>query len=568
MSDLTKQLKSFEKRVRLVRAWRGLAVGAFLGAVISSVWSVLDWRSVVYTEWAWMVMLTAAAAIVGGLIGLFRKVPAEQLAESIDRRAGLNDRLTTANERSASAESFDSALRLDAQEQLASILPKRIYPIRLSRWHAGALGFGALAAAIFVLGNTPVALSEEAKKDRAELKRQAENIKRVTKENFETPDAQQEMSAAEKKLADEMRRFDRDLEKAHLNKEEALQKSNELAQKADELMKEAAKSSEQSMAQAETARDQLMKGELEKAGLENMSPQMAQMSDGQRQEMMDRAKQERKNLDSQLQSLQRQLDEINKKLSNPNLSAKERSELEAKKKELEKQIAELNKLIKQNSDLQKALDLSKEAKAVFQKMMQDPLFKELMEIEKKLAQDAKEASKSGHPKLTDEERKRLKEQLEKLAAQLKDPKAMKEYLEALLEAMKRAKRLGRCNGAGLGINGLPGLMPAPAGPGSPTEDIWHGDNGQIHKLDKPEASRGTTTTDVISGEQRPASGPMPYVEIKAPSLVGNRSSVPYKEVLPSYQKKAESALNRQQIPKEHQKRVKEYFDSLTGANRH
>jgi hypothetical protein len=50
-------------------------------------------------------------------------------------------------------------------------------------------------------------------------------------------------------------------------------------------------------------------------------------------------------------------------------------------------------------------------------------------------------------------------------------------------------------------------------------------------------------------------------------MVGNRSSVPFRNVLPSYEKKAESALNRQQIPKQHQRRVKEYFDSLTGAKK-
>ena len=71
------------------------------------------------------------------------------------------------------------------------------------------------------------------------------------------------------------------------------------------------------------------------------------------------------------------------------------------------------------------------------------------------------------------------------------------------------------------------------------------------------------TPSMITGSHRPI-GEEAYVEIKAPSTVGNRSAVPYVKVLPSYRKKAESALNRQQIPKEHEKRVKEYFDSLGG----
>jgi hypothetical protein len=75
--------------------------------------------------------------------------------------------------------------------------------------------------------------------------------------------------------------------------------------------------------------------------------------------------------------------------------------------------------------------------------------------------------------------------------------------------------------------------------------------------------KAKATPSMITGSQRPT-GEQAYVEIKAPSTVGNRSSVPYVRVLPSYRRKAESALNRQQIPKEHEKRVKEYFESLGG----
>jgi len=568
MSNLTKRLKAFETRVRIVRSWRGLAMGACVGTIVSTVWAVLDWRSVVYTEWSWMGAVTGACAVVGAVIGLVLPVPVQGLARSIDRRAGLEDRLTTAHERTENADAFDGALQFDAEERLSQIRPKTVYPIRLGKWHGGALLFGLIAAAIFILGNAPIAMSEESRKDREEIKKLGETVKRVTKENFETPEAKQEMSPDEKRLADELRRFDRDLEKAHLSKEDALQKSNELAQKADELMQNAAKASEQDLAQAESAREQLEKGELEKAGLGDVSPQMAQMSPGERLEKLNQAKRQAQDLKNRLNDLARQLDEINRKLANKNLSPEERKALEAKKAEIEKQIAKLNSELRQNADMQKALELSREAQEVFRKMTQDPMYKELMEIEKKLAQNSSSAKNSGHPKLTDEQRKQLKEALEKLAAQLKDAKAMKAYLAALLEAMKKASELSRCNGAGVGISGLPSMPGmAPAGPGAPTEDVWQGDSGQIHKLDKAEASKGTTTTDVISGDQRPATGPQAYVEIRAPSMVGNRTSVPYRDVLPSYEKKAESALNRQQIPKEHQKRVKQYFDSLTGANR-
>jgi hypothetical protein len=100
------------------------------------------------------------------------------------------------------------------------------------------------------------------------------------------------------------------------------------------------------------------------------------------------------------------------------------------------------------------------------------------------------------------------------------------------------------------------------GAGGPSQDIWQGDSGMINKLDKEAESKGTTNSTMISGQKREGAGEETYIEIKAPTNVGTRSSVPYTKVLPSYKKKAESALNRQEIPKEHQKRVKEYFESL------
>jgi hypothetical protein len=349
-----------------------------------------------------------------------------------------------------------------------------------------------------------------------------------------------------------------------------LQKANELSQKADELAKQAAQSLQQNLEQAQTALSNMQKGDLEKGGFGDMSSQMAGMSEGEKDRLLATAKKEAEEIQKKLDALKRQLEELKKKLENPNLSPEERKKLEALKKELEKQIASLEAQKDANKSEQKAIELSKEAQEVFRKMMEDPLYKKLLDIQKKLERDSESASKTGRPEMTDEERRKLKEQLEKLAASLKDPKAMKEYLEALIKAMEEAKRLGRCNGAAIGINGLPlnmGMNQPPPGPGDTTPGVWQGGIGQVYKLDKPTPSRGSTTTSVISGSSRDATGPQAYVEIRAPSLVGNRSGVPYQNVLPSYERKAESALERQQIPKEQQKRVKEYFESLTGSKK-
>jgi len=307
------------------------------------------------------------------------------------------------------------------------------------------------------------------------------------------------------------------------------------------------------------------------------------MSQADRDQMTDQAKGEAKALQQQADQLQKRLDEINKQLANKGLSEKDRKALEDEKKSLEQQLQKNKADQQKNQEMQKALQLSDEARKVFEKMMKDPLFKQLMEIEKNLASLSKKDAKPGdQPKLTDEQREEIRKALEELAKKLKDDKAMQEYLKKLLEAALKAKELGRCNGAGMGLGNLPLGMgsgqgnssssssggQAPPGPGAPSEDIWQGDNHHVYKLgEAADQSKGTTNTTSIRGQQRPSSQPQQYVEIKAPTTVGDRTSVPYQNILPSYKRKAESALNRQEIPKEHQKRVKEYFDSLTGGKK-
>ena len=102
------------------------------------------------------------------------------------------------------------------------------------------------------------------------------------------------------------------------------------------------------------------------------------------------------------------------------------------------------------------------------------------------------------------------------------------------------------------------------GNGAPSKDNFFANTGHINKLSTPEAGKGKTFETSVTG-QRQEKGDESYIEIKGPTSVGTRSSVPYKQVLPSYKKKAEQAIDRNKIPKQHEKRVREYFDSLTGG---
>jgi hypothetical protein len=87
------------------------------------------------------------------------------------------------------------------------------------------------------------------------------------------------------------------------------------------------------------------------------------------------------------------------------------------------------------------------------------------------------------------------------------------------------------------------------------------DIGQVPLNDQPEDIKAGADPKMVKG-QRQDEGEETYIEVKGPSKPGERSKTPYFKVLPKYKKKAEEALDKDRIPREHQKRVKDYFESL------
>jgi hypothetical protein len=108
---------------------------------------------------------------------------------------------------------------------------------------------------------------------------------------------------------------------------------------------------------------------------------------------------------------------------------------------------------------------------------------------------------------------------------------------------------------------LPGMGNPGSGPG-PDNDTMLFDTGK-NNLGDPIQGKGqgkATFAPTERDDTRP--GMEMTFEIKAPTFKGTKSSVPYKNVLPTYTKKAESAINKNNIPKDKQEQVKRYFESL------
>lgn len=527
-------LKAFKRRVRFARLWRGLAVGGTVGALAAVVLAFLDFVEAIYTSWLFMGVVVACCAVVGSLIGLFQPVSEKALAESVDRRAGLKDRLSTALGDGSSSD-LSLLQKQDAERSLVGVTPARIYPLRLGRWHLGLVTAAVLASTIFLLGNSPILLSEKQKAERAELQQIAPTVQRVSKPVLDEPDK----SAKEKELSAKLQQYQEELKRGRIDKQEALQKANELQKQADALSKEMDRQADENMQTAKDTLSKMDQDQLEKNGMK-LDPALASATDDQRQQA--------------LQAMQKQADQIRQELatgkdaSGRQLSAAAKAALSQQLKALEQQI-----------------ELTKKALDFLNRLHSQPEWKQIEQLMQQLAKSGKPGTPN---QLTPEQIKEMIKKLEELADRLKSDKDMREFLRQLLEALKKMKKAGQCNGLLMGMGQVLAMMQTSVygipGPGN-GQELYFANNHRI-PLGASKDIKAKALPMGVSGE-RQEGGTETYVEIRGPSGLGSKTRVPYTKILPKYKREAEQALDKQQIPPGDEKRVRDYFDSLEGGGK-
>lgn len=595
MNEIEPQLRRYGRRVRLMRAYRGLAVGLCFGGLAAMVWAVLDLARIAYTDWRGLGLLALAGLVVGTLVGLVLPTDPASLAASIDRRANLKDRLTTAMETPPTDSTFTGVQAQDAAESVAELKPSKLYPVRFGHWQWAGLIALVLPACVFLLGNSPAVRGPKSQAERAELKEMGQKVERVASP-LEKPVGAITVPDGQKKLGAEMNRFAKELQEGRLNKEEALRKANNLAEKAEDEAKTRADEARKKTEEAETALGKFQKMKLDEAGIAaeefektNLSPseqlaleqvmkdqgfqspkskftdkergvtgvsqtaeKLAQLSPEQQEQL-------RQAVAKRQAEIQKEIDRVDK------LPEAERKKLEQERAELQKQMQEMQKV----SD---ALKLSEETKRALRELMNSEEAKKLREALQKMHQKSQQMSQQGKP-MTKEEMEQLQQQIEELAQALKDPKLREQVLKQMQEALKQLES-GQMSAEGMqSMMQSMGLTPDQSGGGDPNGDPSIGsdnnfaDTGKVNKSEHEMETKGKGTPTRVAGQWNDKKGDQWSVTIKAPTQVGNRSSVPYQNVLPSYRKSAEKALSSGKIPREKEKRVKEYFDSLSGGKR-
>lgn len=448
MSYLPIDVRPFARRVRLVRAWRGLAGGLLVGGSLSLVWALFDLMGWFFTEWQALALLCGSSALLSASVCAAWPVNPKAVAKSVDRRARLRDRIGTAIERQSACERFDEALRKDALASTSSLKASALYPVKLGRWQYLALCSLVLASAVFLLGNAWPILSPEAKREKEELQRISQDIERVAKPIVDRKDATGEETAFAKNLQD----FAKRLEKGRIDKETAMQRANELADQAQKL---ADKRAEQSVKRAQTAREQMSRSELASKGIDEKALDILK-KDAQRSELL-------KKLEAQLgqpgkkgdeRFSQAALDEMGLGDLDPSLLNMDEGMRDSIEKYLQERMKEIEEALKgQNLSqdqrnalnqelesleaLQQELQISEEARRILQEFMNSPEYQDIMKEVAKLRKAAKQVSE-GTP-LTKEQIEALEKGIEALAQKLKDSKYRDEVLEAMRAALEQLK---------------------------------------------------------------------------------------------------------------------------------
>lgn len=458
--ELQKRFRPFRWRVQTVLLWRYAAIGGAIGTAFALFADIGDWRNVWTIEPLTLVAFIVAGIAFGIFYALWRPLPTEAIAQLIDRRAKLKDRVTTAL--LCGENVFAEPLHEDAVRHLASVRPSQVFRFRLTAWHGV---FGLLLIALLVshfIPLLPLPFTESLRQDRKEAKKMVEQVKRVLKpvvERSKKPEA----SKLEKRMAQQLRELDRRAKKGRLSKKEAMVKLNKLLSEVRKLEEKARKEvklvSMKALTAAETMKQTLPQRllaaqmremqslmermqEIEKQLQSGKNLQGKPLSEAERKALQDELEMLKRTMDlmGQMESsaLERHIQALQQQISNLQQTLQLRQLSEEMRKLLEQQLQSLQQQLR-------ALRLSKEAQEFLSKLFSDPNFQEAMkrlaELQKKLGQ----MMQGEMPQLSPEELEKMLQELEKtleeMAKKYGSDEAIRKLAQEILEAVKKLKEL-------------------------------------------------------------------------------------------------------------------------------
>lgn len=457
---LRQHLRPFQRRIRTVLAWRYGAISGTIGAATALLMDIGDWQGAWTVEPLTLIALIAFGVVVGIVYALWRPLPVEVVAQLIDRRAHLKDRVTTAV--LCDATPFAEPLCEDAWHHLASVRPARLFRFRLTAWHGAIVALVLAVVVSRLLPQLPLPFTARWRQDRKEAEQMVEQVKRVLNpiaEHAKTAEA----SPTEKRLVQQLNELYRRAQQGRLSKKDAMVKLNKLLAEAQKLERQShehlRRVSTKAVTAAQTLRQQLTRRAMA-SQMDALRPLLQRMQELERQLAQTRDTRQRQALRSELQSLQRTLDlmvqgdlqALQRHMESLTLQmAQLRQMLQSDKDEQGRPLTEPEKrqLRQQLQSIQQqlqALQLSRQAQEFLRKLMSDPNFQEAMRRLAELQKQLEQLQQGQMPNLSPEELERMLRELERaieeLAKRYGDDEKIRELARQLLEAVKQMKAGG------------------------------------------------------------------------------------------------------------------------------
>jgi hypothetical protein len=533
----------------LLLAWRRAGIGGCVGSIISLIVIIGDRFDLWDTDIKAVCLFIVTGIIIGAGTALFVRYSDNQIARSIDRRSNLEDRLTTAYEIEKSDRFFE-ALEAETAPRLSTVKPQDLYLLRFYPAHFWCAGLVVTCALLFLILETPIFLPMARRIEAEDLRHQAVQIQQVTAPFLKQAD-KPGAGTDDKQLAKGIRQFIHDLQRGHLTKQEALIRANQLAAQAK---------------QVEEKRNEAISAAIQQGSMAGQKlSEMAQNSSLQ--------KTEEAKLADQASSLEKQISDLQSELNAAEagktpMSQSEKDALKSKISELQKELQRI-KISERAAEMMAKLMALPDYKAAQKLMEERAEQQEAMNLLLKLQQQDTPQQDGQQQQLTPEQLKAMADRLDQLAQQLNTDAKLRAYAKALLEAAKEAK-MGNQQGLSVAIDNAFGLDQsyngAPPdyggnGRGSTAPGTWVGDHGKLNRSNKSTMLKIKFQEHIVTS-QRGHNGPETYEEQMGPAQLNAKSGIPYQAMLPKYEKTAESAMSKGDIPPEMRTKVKDYFDSL------
>ncbi len=538
-----------------------VGVGLTAGLAVGLIWLLAEpWLLAVPPEWLrWAVGGSAVGlGLVAGVAWAVAGRPSREAAAlEVDRRFDLRERVTTAlglrpEERDTAA---GQALLADASAKVASVRVGEKFPIR-PRWSLGSVPAVAalIAAVVFFYHPDTSSASNDGSTADAKKKVPATKLPGDAAKLPTQPFTKQVVpDELDRKKSEDLKKLEEELnaamEKWRQNEpkdeQQAREKVTELTG-LEEKLKKFKEGEYQKLKQMEQQLQQLDRLSKEK-----------EFEDGPAKELNEQLAK------GNLKKAQEEVDELRKKAKEKKLDAKDLTKLDDQLKEMAKQLRNDKERKEKAEALQKKLDQAKkdgkDAEALERELEQMKAeMKQSAEMMEKLAQKMeklREMAEKGDLEQMTEELKELGDQMKGIEQEVQDLEDADDYLQKLRDELKKACK--QCKGEGDGKKPL-----------EPKDDAEWSPKGQEGMGKRKEDKTGNTTSkdERIRGLFDKAGQKRYAGAVKGPAFT-KKSTVELGQQIQQAVQEAPQAMDSQQVPKEAQAGVKEYFEKIGGTQK-